>query len=63
VHAGSYPDGFSQRIPFDTAAEILVAAAVHGTFNLHCIVHDVNSLNQAAYLPSGNHKASVPLAG
>jgi hypothetical protein len=40
VHAGSYPDGISKRILFDTTTEILVAAAAHGAFNLHRIVHD-----------------------
>jgi len=32
---------------FDTTAEVLVAAAAHGTFNLHRIVHDIKPFNQA----------------
>ena len=47
VRAGSHPDGVSQRIMFDTTAEVLVAAAAHGTFNLHRIVHDIKPFNQA----------------
>ena len=51
VRAGSYPDGISQRILFDATANILVAAAAHGTFNLHRIVlvHDMKPFSQAAY--------------
>jgi hypothetical protein len=41
VHAGSHPDGISQRILFDTTAEIFVAAAAHGTLNFYRIVHDM----------------------
>jgi hypothetical protein len=51
VHAGSYPDGISQRILFDTTAEILVAAAAHGTFNLYRIVHDMNLLSGGTTSP------------
>jgi hypothetical protein len=40
VYSGFYPSGFSARILFDPTAEILVAAAAHGTFNLHRVVHD-----------------------
>jgi hypothetical protein len=49
VHAGSYPDDIPERILFDTTAEILLAAATHGTFNLHCIVHDMKSFDHAVY--------------
>jgi hypothetical protein len=48
VHAGSHLDGISQRILFDTAAEILVAAAAHGTFNYHRIAHDMKPFDWAA---------------
>jgi hypothetical protein len=49
MHAGSCPDGVSQRVLFDSTAEILVAAATQGTFNFHRIVHAVRPFNQAAY--------------
>ena len=63
MHAGSYPDGISLRILFDTTTEILLAAAAHGTFNLHRIAHVMKPFNRAAYLPPGNHKSSVRRAG
>jgi hypothetical protein len=62
VHAGSYPDGISERILFDTTAEILVAAAAHGTFNLHRIVHD-EILQSDGELTPDNHKAPLRHAG
>jgi hypothetical protein len=33
---------------FDATADILVAAATQGTFNLHRIVHDLSPFHQAA---------------
>jgi hypothetical protein len=62
VHAGSYPDGLPQRILFDTTAEILVAAAAHGTFNLHRIVHDGTPQSGGVLTPD-NHKSSLRRAG
>lgn len=48
ARAGSYPDGISRRILFDSATEILGTAAAHGAFDFHRIVHGMEPFNQAA---------------
>jgi hypothetical protein len=50
VCPGSDSQGISLGILFDATTEILVAAAAHGTFNLHRVVliHDVKPFSQAA---------------